>query len=150
MKLHSIPVQIVAGAALALLSCGIHNSHAASAPLTQNAGGGPDQPPQLQRIQTWDEYRYVKLEQAYELLEHANADYQGHRVEAMHAIQKASEVLGIPLHGEAHAEESQMKSDHRLKKARHLLEDLASESGGKEQPHIQRAIKELDTALALK
>jgi hypothetical protein len=34
--------------------------------------------------------------------------------------------------------------------ARHLLEDLVVEGKGKEQPHIHRAIREIEKALAVK
>ncbi len=45
MKTRSLSVQIAAGVALALLSCGISNGHAASATLMQNAGDSFAQPP---------------------------------------------------------------------------------------------------------
>jgi hypothetical protein len=150
MKLHSVSVQIAAGVALALFSCGISNGHEAGAPLAQSAGEGPAQPPQLRRLQTFDDYKVVKLEQAYQLLEHMTADYEGHRTEAMHSISKAAEVLGFELHGKPRVEESQWKSDRRLKEAKHRLEEIPAESEGKEQPHIQRAIDELEKALAVK
>jgi hypothetical protein len=68
----------------------------------------------------------------------------------MHAIKKAGEVLGVEFHGKEHAEESQWESDRRLREARHLLQDLIVEGKGVEQPHIHRAINELDKALAVK
>jgi hypothetical protein len=96
----------------------------------------------------WDQDRIDKLAHAYHLLEGADADYNGHRVEAMHAIKKAAEALGVELHGHEHAEESQWKSDRRMDEAKRILEDLAVENGGHEQPHIHRAIKELEKARA--
>lgn len=149
MKIRFLLIPLVAGAALALLSCGISNGHAASATFIQNAGDSFAQPPPFQQI-TWEQTKIEKLEHAYHLLEHADGDYGGHRVAAMHAIKKAAETLGVELHGKAHAEESQWKSDRRLHEARHLLEGLVVEARGKEQPHIHRAIKELEKALALK
>ena len=149
MKLRFLPVQLAAGAACALICCGISNGHAASAAPMQNTGESFAQPPPFQPI-TWEQYKIEKLEHAYHLLEHADGDYGGHRVEAMHAIKKAAEILGVELHGKAHAEESQWKSDRRLHEARHLLEDLADETSGKEQAHVHRAIKEIDKALAIK
>jgi hypothetical protein len=149
MKLRSFSVQISAGVALALLSCGVSNGHAASATLIQNAGDGFAQPPPFRQI-TWEQTKIEKLEHAYHLLEHADGDYGGHRVGAMHAIKKAAETLGVELHGKAHAEESQWKSDRRLHEAKHLLEDLVIEGKGKEQPHIHRAIREIEKALAAK
>jgi hypothetical protein len=149
MKLCTLSVQLAAGFALALLSCGISNGHAASATLMQNAGESFDQLSPFQQI-TWEQYKIEKLEHAYHLLEHADGDYGGHRVEAMHAIKKAAETLGVELHGKAHAEESQWKSDRRLHEAKHLLEDLVVAGKGIEQPHIHRAIKEINKALAVK
>jgi hypothetical protein len=149
MKLCSFSVQISAGAFLALLSFGISSGHAASATFIQNAGESFDQSPPFQQI-TWEQYKIEKLEHAYLLLEHADGDYGGHRVGAMHAIKKAAETLGVELHGKAHAEESQWKSDRRLHEAKHLLEDLVVEGKGKEQPHIHRAIREIEKALAVK
>jgi hypothetical protein len=149
MKTRSISVQISAGVALALLSFGISNARAAAATPLQNAG---DQFARLSPFQqiTWEQNKIEKLQHAYHLLEHADGDYGGHREAAMRSIKKASEILGVELKGGEHAEESQWKSDRRLREAKHLLEDLAVEAKAKEQPHIHRAIKELDKALAAK
>jgi hypothetical protein len=149
MKLHSFSAQLSAGVALAFLSCGISNSHAVSATPIQNANAGFSQFSPFMQV-SWEQHKIDELSHAYHLLEHSNADYHGHKVEAMHAIKKAAEVLGVELHGGEHHEEDQWDSDRRLREAKRLLEDLASENGGKEQPHIHRALKELDKALATK
>jgi hypothetical protein len=149
MKLRSLSVQLAAGAVLAILSIGIGRGHAASATPIQNAGEGFAQPAPFQQI-TWEQYKIDKLEHAYRLLEHAREDYGGHRLEALHAVKKAAEALGVEFHGKDHAEESQWQSDRRLREAKHLLKDLVVEGKGIEQPHIRRAIKEIDKALALK
>lgn len=149
MKTYSLSVQISAGVVLALLSSGISNGLAASAPLIQNAGDNFAQSPSFQQV-TWEQNKIEKLQHAYHLLEHADADYGGHRDLAMKSIKKAAEVLGVDLTGKEHAEEGQWKSDRRMHEAKHLLEDLVVEGKGKEQPHIHRAIKELDKALATK
>jgi len=149
MKLHSLSVQISAGAALALLSFGISSGHAASATPIQNAGESFAQSSPFQQVR-WEEGKIEKLRHAYYLLEHADGDYSGHRLEAMHSIKKAAEILGVELLGKARTEESQWKSDRRLHEAKHLLEDLADETSGKEQAHVHRAIKEIDKALAIK
>jgi hypothetical protein len=149
MKLYSLSVQLSAVIALAFLSCGINNNCAACATVAQDTGESFSKSSPFEPV-AWEQYKVEKLEHAYHLLEHADGDYGGHRVEAMHSIKKAAENLGVEFHGHEHAEESQWKSDRRLREARRLLEDLVVESGGKEQPHIHRAIKEIDRALATK
>jgi uncharacterized glyoxalase superfamily metalloenzyme YdcJ len=148
MKLHSLSVQLAAGVALAFLSFGVSSGHAASAAPIQIAGESFAQPSPFRQI-TWEQYKIDKLEHAYHLLEHAKEDYDGHREKAVHAVKKAAEVLGVEFHGADHPDESQWKSDKRLREAKHLLEDLIVEGKGTEQPHIHRAIKEIDKALAL-
>jgi hypothetical protein len=149
MKLSTFSVVIPAGVALAFLSFGIGSGHAASAAPIQNADGSFVQSFQFQQV-GWEQYKIDKLEHAYHLLEHAKGDYSGHRLEALHAIKKAGEVLGVEFHGKDHAEESQWESDKRMREARHLLEDLIVEGKGAEQPHIHRAIKEINKAIAIK
>jgi hypothetical protein len=148
MKLHSLSVQIAAGAALALLTCAVSNGQAAAAPI-ENAGQGLIALAPFQPL-AWEQARLDKLEHAYYLLEHAKADYHGHRAEAVRAVKKAAEVLGVKLHGVDHPGETQWESDRRLQEARHLLQDLIVEGKGVEQPHIHRAIKEIDKALGVK
>jgi len=149
MKTRSLSVQISAGVVLALLSFGISNGHAASATSLQNSGNQFAQSSPFQNV-SWEEAKLEKLRHAYHLLEHADGDYGGHREAAMKSIKKAAEILGADLKGHEHAEESRWKSDRRLREARNLLADLVIEAGGKEQPHVHRAIKELDKALAVK
>jgi hypothetical protein len=144
MKLSSITVQLSAGVVLGYLSLGT----ASAAPLQNTATGFAQQQPF--QMAAWEQYKIDKLEHAYHLLEHADGDYGGHRLEAMHEIKKAAGDLGIEIHGHEHADESQWKSDRRLREAKHLLEDIVVENGGVEHPHIRRAIKEIDKALAAK
>jgi hypothetical protein len=149
MKTKSSTVQLSTGIAVAVLACGIANLHAASAPVAQPLNEATVQAPQFETV-AWETVRIEKLQHAYYLLEHANSEYNGHKVEAMHSIKKAAETLGVELHGHSHWDgEEQWNSDRRLNEARNILENLA-EKDGPEQPHIHRAIKELDKALATK
>lgn len=149
MKTRSIIAQISTGAGLALLSFGISNAHASSPTPVPNTG------PIFQyqyRPVAWEHSRVEKLQHAYHLLEHAEADYGGHKGLAMKEIKKASDVLGVEVHGNGHwaAEEGQWNSDRHLREAKHLLEDVSSETGGgEEQAHLHKAIKEIDRALAI-
>lgn len=144
MKRKTSAVYVSAGIALAVLSFGA--SHALAAIDVQIGDGGVhvntvDHP-------HWDEAKADKLRRAYWLLEHANDQYGGHKVEAMHSVKKAAEVLGVELHWHgSHEHEDQWDSDHRIHEAKHILEDLQDETHGEEQEHIHRAVKELNHAL---
>ena len=93
MKRHSLSAQISAGVALAFLACGISNSHAASAPTLQKSRT-KILPRNRHFNRSHGTIKVDKLHHAYRLLEHADGDYGGHRLEAMHSIKKAAEVLG--------------------------------------------------------
>jgi hypothetical protein len=149
MKMSYIAVHLTAGVSLALLSFGAGSVYAASATASQNVGDSFVQAGQFQPVK-WEDARIEKLRHAYALLEKADADYKGHRVEAMHSVKKAAEVLGVELKWNGRGEESQWKSDRQLTEARRLLKEVADESGAKEQIHLHTAIKELDKALAVK
>jgi hypothetical protein len=149
MKTRSLLIQIPAGLVLAFLACGLNNSRAASASLIPNAGDTFVQASPFQNV-AWEDAKVEKLRHAYHLLEQADADYNGHRIAAMHSIKKAAEILGVEIKGKGHAEESQWTSDHKMQEAKHLLADLADETGGKEQTHVHSALKELNKALAIK
>ena len=147
MKIKTLSNQIVAGAALALVTFGVNTLRAVSVPSLQNADGIYIQESDFQAV-SWEAAKLDKLRHAYQLLEHADGDYAGHREEAMKSIKKAAELLGADLKWRPRGEEAQWKTDRRLREAKHLLQDLVIEAHGKEQPHIHHAIKEIDKALA--
>jgi hypothetical protein len=96
----------------------------------------------------WDDSKREKLRHAYWILEGADRDYHGHKVAAMEQIKKAGEIIGMDLHhGKGYGGKHQPWSDARLREARGLLQDVVSDSGGKEHEHIHKAIHELDHAL---
>ncbi len=146
MKTYSTMVRISVGVAVAVLGIGINNSHAVSAAPIQIADG-PGQSSLFQNVR-WEEEKIEKLRHAYYLLDHAKGDYAGHRLEAMHSIKRAAGILGVELKGGGHEGESQWASDRKLREARRLMSELVAETGGKEQEHVHRAVKELDKALA--
>jgi hypothetical protein len=149
MKKHSIAVYLSAGAVLAILTGGTGSLQAASATSVQNSGDAFAQATPFQTV-AWAEAKAEKLRHAYYLLEHANGDYAGHRVVAMRSIKKAAEILGVEIKGGGHAEEAQWASDKQVGEARRLLKELVDTTGGKEQAHVTRAVKELDKALTVK
>lgn len=149
MKMNTLAVYLSAGVALASLSFGASNCGAIAATTTVQINGDFfAQSSPFQNIR-WEEEKREKLRHAYWLLEHANADYGGHKTEAMKSIKKAAGILDFDLawHGE-HAHEDQWNSDRRVREAKHILEDLQDETHGGEQEHIHHAVHELDKALA--
>jgi hypothetical protein len=120
------------------------------------------------------------LKSAKQLLEAANHDYKGHRASAVHAIHKAIAAIeqrghraGVKrsqtnsgaggarakgLHAQAAktpaAREDQGASDAQLRAAQQLLvkvqAELATGKHPKASAHVQVAMKEIQTALAIK
>jgi hypothetical protein len=144
MKTNSNLIRIACVAALVILADGKGNGFTANALPVATVDAGQPFAPQTIR---WEEEKVEKLRHAYYLLEHADGDYAGHRVAAMRSIKKAAEILGVEIRGGGHAEEAQWNSDRKLHEAKHILEDLQDQTGGKEQAHVHRAVKELDKAL---
>ncbi|HUD48678.1 MAG TPA: hypothetical protein VMR33_17735 [Candidatus Baltobacteraceae bacterium] len=146
MRLSSVANFASVAALAALLPLAIPSAHAVSAATAPVVGDADVQPSQFQRV-AWGEEKREKLRHAYWLLEHADADYHGHRVKAMEHIKKAADVIGMDLHGHDYATTDQFKSDERMRRARALLHEVADESGGREHEHLRDAIHELDHAL---
>jgi hypothetical protein len=90
------------------------------------------------------------LDQAYGLLSHADHDYKGHRMHAMHAIEAAAKELGQTLGGHGKGDEKQTASDSQLRNAQSLLEQAVSGLTGKPHRHVEEAIKQLSVALSVK
>jgi len=148
MKMKTLTVELSAGIAVALLSVGVNNGFATTATYIPNATEGYSAASPFQHV-AWEEAKREKLRHAYVLLEHTNGDYHGHKMEAMHSLKKAAAILGFELNGHQHEGEAQWDSDHRVREAKHILEDLADETHGDEQAHLHHAIKELDKAMEI-
>ena len=95
-----------------------------------------------------------EITHAYILLAHADADYDGHKGNAMHELSAAGKKLGLKLEGAAVENERQWKSDQKLKEARRLLKDarekLESADRTSAADRVDTAIHELDIALKIK
>ena len=112
------------------------------------------------------------LREAHHLLAHADKDYDGHRAKAAEAVHKALKDLGYhhkkaqsgtpPANGSvvspktthagyAKMHEPQANSDAQLKLALQLLQGVQfNGKHPKAAGHVQHAIREIDTALAIK
>ena len=93
------------------------------------------------------------LKEAYDTLEKADHDYKGHRRRAMNHIEKACDLLGLPIKGDGKGREPQPVSDAELHEAQHKVEAVRHYIAGS-QPAIatelDAAIKEISTALTIK
>jgi len=96
-----------------------------------------------------------EVNHAYHLLKWADADYHGHKAAAMDSLKAAGKELGLDLGSEGGWEhEHQSKSDAQLTEARKLLRDardtMEENDRNRVAKHLEKAIKELDTALAVR
>jgi hypothetical protein len=90
------------------------------------------------------------LVQAYTTLERADHDYKGHRIAAMKQIEAAGKALGVKVRGDGKGHEPQGESDARLRAAQGLLQQALPGLSGKPLQHVNAAIKQISTALAIK
>ena len=92
-----------------------------------------------------------ELAHAYRLLQRADHDYEGHRIEAMRAVEAAGRELGISLKGDLSDHERQWKSDEHMVEARRLLrharEKLENRDRDRVAERVEKASKEIDSAL---
>jgi hypothetical protein len=90
------------------------------------------------------------LDDAYATLAQANHDYKGHRVKAMKQIELALQEHGGKVSGKGRRHEPQGTSDAQLRAAEGLLQQASSELSGKALKHVNAAIIQINTALAIK
>lgn len=126
----------LAGLALAalILTISIRPNHCEAATVSQN---------ELQALRS-----------AYMVLVEADHDYKGHRIRAMHEIEKACDILGTDIRGDGKGHENQGASDQQLRQAGQMLEQALSMAQSQGQnnvvKHINNAIKQLSIALSIK
>jgi len=92
----------------------------------------------------------ANLEDAYATLAHADHDYKGHRVRAMKQIELAAKELGGAISGKGKGHEPQGTSDAQLRAARELLQQASAGLSGKPLKHVNAAIAQITTALAIR
>ncbi len=132
MNVRSIPSFVSTAALAAILQIGTSAAHAAAVPAVPLGNDAVIQEAQPVGYD-WTEEKKTQLRRAYWLLEHANADYDGHRIKAMGHIKKLGENYGIELHGKGYeGEHKQATSDERLREAKEELQKFLRE--GVEHP----------------
>jgi hypothetical protein len=90
------------------------------------------------------------LDDAYATLAQAKHDYKGHRVRAMKQIELALGEKGAKVSGNGRNREPQGTSDAQLRAAQALLQEAAPQLSGKALKHVDSAISQINTALAIK
>jgi len=93
---------------------------------------------------------FTLLDDAYATLAQADHDYKGHRVKAMKQIELAVQELGGKISGKGRGHEPQATSDAQLRAAQTLLQQAGSGLSGKALKHVNAAIAQINTALAIK
>jgi hypothetical protein len=155
MKTNYFYSSMKAAVIVTALSCGA-NLRAVTTPAVQpldavNVG--------LNQFQTVDEAVAFRdrpeakmLTHAYQILATGDHDYSGHRVEAMHHVEKAGGFLGVDLIGDLKHHEKQALSDEKMRQAQRLLQHLIKTAMIKDQPRVieqlNAAVAEIDLALA--
>jgi hypothetical protein len=94
------------------------------------------------------------LAHAYAILAKGDHDYNGHRVEAMHHLEKAGRILGVDLDGDLKDHEKQALSDDKLRQAQRLINHLIKAAIIRDQPKVidqlNDANNQIDLSLATK
>lgn len=90
------------------------------------------------------------LTQAYTTLEQADHDYKGHRIAAMKQVEAAGKLIGVNVRGDGKGHEPQGVSDAQLHTAQGLLEQARAGLTGVPLRHVNQAITQISTALAIK
>jgi hypothetical protein len=94
------------------------------------------------------------LRNAYQILATGDHDYKGHRVRAMHAVERAGKLLGIDLAGDLKDRQPQPLSDDKLREAQGLIAQVLGAAEVKNQKritkHLNVAVNEINTALTVR
>jgi hypothetical protein len=102
------------------------------------------------RVQAQSGGAVTLLDDAYATLAQADHDYKGHRVAAMKLIKLAVEDLGGKISGHGRGREPQGTSDAQLRAAEGLLQQAVTGLSGSALNHVNRAVNQINTALAIR
>jgi hypothetical protein len=95
-----------------------------------------------------------QLRQAYAILAKADHDYDGHRIRAMHAVERACDVLGQDIRGDGKDVQPQATSDEELRQAQGIIQGVESDATSNKQErvarHLAKAVSEIEVALSVK
>jgi hypothetical protein len=102
------------------------------------------------RVQAQSTGSFALLNDAYATLAQAKHDYKGHRVRAMKQIEAALGELGEKISGNGRNHEPQGTSDAQLRAAQGLLQQASAGLSGRALRHVNLAINQISTALAIR
>jgi hypothetical protein len=147
MKTKYAVIPSSAAMAALLLAGSMNSARALSATVIPNADHAFSLASGFQDVR-WDKDKIEQFRQAYSLLEKTEHEYDGHRGEAMRALHKAADIQGFELRSrEGGVDKDRRTSDARMQAALDILVKFQDPKGGKEQEHLNHAIKELKIAL---
>jgi len=153
MKSTHVSNSIKAAVLVTALSCAA-NVRAVTTLSVQPLEGVTVGQSQLETVVFSDTKEANMLHEAYRMICHGDHDYNGHRVEAMHHLEKAALLLREDLTGDRNLHETQVLSDEKMKYAQGLIIKVRDAATVKDQPEIRRelnlAIKQINQALAAK
>jgi len=111
-------------------------------------------PSQFESVAFTDSAEAGMLRRAYSILASGDHDYNGHRVKAMHHIERAASLLGFTLRGDDRDRQPQPLSDDKLREAQGLLQNVLGAAEVKSQKKITKqisdAISEINEALTVR
>ncbi len=157
MKTTCLSNSIKAAVLVTALSCGA-NLRAVTTPAVQPVSGINTSQSQFESVDdivVFSKRPEAKmLTHAYEILAKGDHDYSGHRVEAMHHLEKAGTFLGVNLAGDLKDHERQALSDDKMRQAQRLINHLIKAAIIRDQPKVidqlNAAASQIDLALATK
>ena len=157
MKISYISSSIKAAALVSALSCGA-NLRAVTTPKVQLDSGINAGRSQFESVDDSVEFNKrpeaKMLAHAYAILARGDHDYNGHRVEAMHHLERAGKILGMDLDGDLKDHEKQALSDVKMRQAQRLINHLIKAAIIRDQPKVidqlSDANNQIDLALATK
>jgi hypothetical protein len=155
VNIHAVKIKLFSVCAImvAMLSCG-SNLRAVTTPTVQTLGGDAAIQSQFQPVVFSDTAEAGMLRHAYAILSTGDHDYKGHRVKAMHAVEAATDLLGMNIRGDNTDRQPQALSDATLRGAEGLLKSVLGSAEVKSQKrvtkHIDEAIKQINLALSIR
>ena len=144
MKTTAVAIAVVCGTA----------AYATTLPATTTLTGAGVSPGEFTAVAFSDSAEAGQLRQAYQILATGDHDYKGHRVQAMHAVERAGKLLGIDLAGDLKDRSPQKLSDERLREAQNLITQVLGAASVKNQKRVAKnlnaAVAHINTALSVR
>ena len=143
LKVAALVTALSSGAALC----------AATLPATTALASPGPSPGLFQQVAFTDSAEAGMLRRAYSILATGDHDYKGHRVRAMHAVERAGKLLGLDLAGDLKDRTPQALSDDKLREAQGLITQVLGSAEVKKQKRVLRNLNEasnqINTALSV-